>query len=303
MEKWLIDILRNPQNGNVLKYDENTNLLVDVQSDQSYSIEEGVPVFIQKKDVSVKSSLHVDLNSDFKYVDHYEKDADVFDYFSKHTNLSSRLEEDLLRKQILYQVPKNVKLVLDVGCGSSWLSRELVHKEKNVISLDISLTNTSKALKATPAPNHAAVVADVFNLPFRENTIDCIVASEIMEHLYDPGLFLQKLIYVLKPGGRLIVTTPYKERIEYNLCVHCNKLTPKNAHLHSFDKDKIMNLIQHLNSDNHHVDIKIFNNKLLIKTRMHILMNFIGFKFWRIMDKIACKMYSEAFRIMLIFDK
>jgi 2-polyprenyl-3-methyl-5-hydroxy-6-metoxy-1,4-benzoquinol methylase len=40
------------------------------------------------------------------------------------------------------------------------------------------------------------------NDTLKENTIDTIIASEIIEHLHAPKLFIKKLLQVLKPGGK-----------------------------------------------------------------------------------------------------
>jgi ubiquinone/menaquinone biosynthesis C-methylase UbiE len=92
------------------------------------------------------------------------------------------------------------------------------------------------ALKNLPHPDHSAIVADVFNMPFKKNSFDIIIASEVIEHVFDPKLFIEKISAVLKPGGKLILLTPYNETIIYHLCVHCNNPTPANAHLHSFNE-------------------------------------------------------------------
>ena len=98
-------------------------------------------------------------------------------------------------------------------------------------------------LKKYPFERHHAIVADVYALPFQTNTFDCIVAAEVMEHTPDPKLFIAHLLRILKPNGTLIITTPFNERIPHSLCVHCNRATPHNAHLHSFDQQKIKALL------------------------------------------------------------
>jgi len=47
-----------------------------------------------------------------------------------------------------------------------------------------------------------------FNYPIKENSIDTIVAAEVIEHLSMPFKFLQECYRILKPKGRLIITTP-----------------------------------------------------------------------------------------------
>ena len=47
------------------------------------------------------------------------------------------------------------------------------------------------------------------SIPFEENTFDIVIASEVVEHLFlSPKALFVKLYPVLKPEGKLIVTTP-----------------------------------------------------------------------------------------------
>ena len=63
--------------------------------------------------------------------------------------------------------------------------------------------------------------------------------SEVAEHLEDLPGALAEVAHLLRPGGRLLVSVPYRETIVEHLCIHCNRLTPANAHLHSFDEEKL----------------------------------------------------------------
>ena len=76
----------------------------------------------------------------------------------------------------------------------------------------------------------------MFLICLSPESFDIIVASEIIEHVYDPKMFIDCLLDILKPSGKIIITTPYNEKIPLSLCVHCNQLTPGNAHLHSFNE-------------------------------------------------------------------
>lgn len=53
------------------------------------------------------------------------------------------------------------------------------------------------------------VVADVHNLPWKDNTVDAIVAESLFEHLPDPAHALEEIHRVLRPGGILYVVTPF----------------------------------------------------------------------------------------------
>lgn len=45
-------------------------------------------------------------------------------------------------------------------------------------------------------------------IPVAEKSVDVVVAGEVFEHLYSPLHFLREISRVLRPGGRLILTTP-----------------------------------------------------------------------------------------------
>ena len=46
-------------------------------------------------------------------------------------------------------------------------------------------------------------------LPFEDNTFDSILCTEVFEHVEQLDAVITELYRVLKPGGRMIVTTPF----------------------------------------------------------------------------------------------
>lgn len=47
------------------------------------------------------------------------------------------------------------------------------------------------------------------NLPFEDATYDCVLCTEVLEHLPDPLAAMREISRVLKPGGHAFVTTPF----------------------------------------------------------------------------------------------
>jgi SAM-dependent methyltransferase len=53
------------------------------------------------------------------------------------------------------------------------------------------------------------VIGDAHRLPFDDATVDAVVCTEVFEHLIDPPAAAREIIRVLKPGGRLVLTTRF----------------------------------------------------------------------------------------------
>jgi ubiquinone/menaquinone biosynthesis C-methylase UbiE len=222
----------------------------------------------------------------FNYIQHYKKDAAEFDYFEERKGATAH-DERRVREYVISKVSKDVKSILDVGCGSGWVAKYFVPKGVQVHSLDIS--------------NHRGVVADSFRLPFTDCSFDCVIASEIIEHVVSPADFIQELFRVVKKNGELIITTPYKEKIIYNLCVHCNRKTPVNAHLHSFDEKKLELLYS--GEDLNEFKYESFGNKLLIFLRTYTILQIFPFWLWKLKDKFANLFFNRPVHIICTYRK
>jgi 2-polyprenyl-3-methyl-5-hydroxy-6-metoxy-1,4-benzoquinol methylase len=98
---------------------------------------------------------------------------------------------------------KNLML-LDVGCGDGVLSEPIAKLGNSVTSFDLP-TITPMAHK-----RHVSLVlsGDAENLAFTPETFDVVLASEVVEHLWNPQRFLDDAYRVLKPKGYLILEAP-----------------------------------------------------------------------------------------------
>lgn len=103
--------------------------------------------------------------------------------------------------------------VLDVGCGPGWFwtanADELPAHVKLTLS-DLSPGMVRDAMKRCSRLPFASVSgrpADAVDLPFESNSFDAVIAMHMLYHVPNPGAAIDEMHRVLKPGGRLAVTT------------------------------------------------------------------------------------------------
>ncbi len=205
-----------------------------------------------------------------------------FGFFRRH-------QENRRLDTIARLVPKkNVKRVLDAGTAHGWLAEKLAVRGFDVDGLDLGMDSIRRAAKRLDSRGIPVrfVRGDVYRLPYREKAFDAVIASEIIEHLDRPGEALAEFARVIRPGGYLILSLPWRERIEYTLCIHCNQKTPVNAHLFSFDEKIVSGLVREAGF----VPERIFGFMHRPAERLGFA-GFTGFSphgFWRMADRLFC---------------
>ncbi len=91
--------------------------------------------------------------------------------------------------------------------------------------------------------NYNIVTADAEFMKLNEK-FDLIIAGELIEHLSNPGLFLDRAREYLKEGGRLILTTPNPwDWTRFVRAMLRLPSTPAQDHVCWYDKETIANLL------------------------------------------------------------
>lgn len=227
------------------------------------------------------------------YTEHYTIDAGDMPMPEDMGHFRRSLEQRRFRLIAGLLPSRGIRRVLDAGCGSGWLSEMLARRGFSTTALDLgfdSLRRASMRLKGKGLPL-PCVLGDVFRLPFGDASFDAAVASEILEHLDDPAAALTEIARVVRPGGTVVISTPYRERIEYTLCIHCNRKTPVNAHLHSFDERSMSEMLETAGCK---VDTNIaFVSRVAERMGMAGLTHFLPYAAWRMLDIGACSLLGR----------
>ncbi len=95
---------------------------------------------------------------------------------------------------------------LDVGCGTgNSYAPELSRRGGTYVGVDVS----QEAVASAQASGlNAQTISDAAQLPFPDDSFDLVVCVEVLEHLFAPHEAVSEIRRVLRPGGRLVASTP-----------------------------------------------------------------------------------------------
>jgi 2-polyprenyl-3-methyl-5-hydroxy-6-metoxy-1,4-benzoquinol methylase len=99
--------------------------------------------------------------------------------------------------------------VLDAGCGDGNFAQNVSQFGYDVFGIDLSDSGIKIAKERGCGNFHYGSLYDPLCSPFGIEYFDCIYSVEVIEHLYSPKIFSERLFSAVKPGGLVIITTPY----------------------------------------------------------------------------------------------
>jgi SAM-dependent methyltransferase len=95
--------------------------------------------------------------------------------------------------------------ILDAGAGEGYGTALLARRGS---AAGVEIDETAVILAARRYPSARFVRGDLRRLPVAQRSVDAVVALQVIEHLDDVAAFLDAIREVLRPGGRLILSTP-----------------------------------------------------------------------------------------------
>lgn len=124
---------------------------------------------------------------------------------------------DSVNIQVLAHVPPTAARILDVGCGTGALGREI---KKRLACSITGITHSVEEAKLAASNLDCVIVRDLNEFdPGGLGEFDCIICSHVLEHLHRPEKLLGRLGRHFSPDGLLIVALPnvlhWRQRAEF----------------------------------------------------------------------------------------
>lgn len=147
--------------------------------------------------------------------------------------------------------------LLDIGCGEGRHTIKACQQEKTIcVGADFGfspLVQTREKLNYHAALNDLNCKTvdlscmDVTNLPFKDNSFDVVICSEVLEHIPDDAKAISELIRIIKPGKTLAVSVPrfLPEKICWALSD--DYFNANMGHVRIYKKQALINLIESAN--------------------------------------------------------
>jgi glycosyltransferase involved in cell wall biosynthesis len=139
------------------------------------------------------------------------------------------------------------KTILDYGCAHGHYPMNLLARlprgATHVTGLDISESNITKAKEWAEqiglTGDSTFIHGDINYLKQHpEMKYDCVICSEVLEHVGNPQELINELMEHLNDGGTLLGTTPYGPWESFGYHIHGNW----RAHLHHFERADIQDM-------------------------------------------------------------
>lgn len=168
----------------------------------------------------------------------------IWDHFQNEGLSAGGFSE--ARQRFMLRYVKPGQAVLNIGVGDGSLERLAVARSIEIYSLDPSV-QAIDALRGALELGERARSGYVQAIPFDGESFDAVVLSEVIEHLDDEVLVqaLTETRRVLKPGGRLVISTPYAEQLASGtaVCPDCGHVFHRWGHVQTFDKARLRTLL------------------------------------------------------------
>lgn len=138
--------------------------------------------------------------------------------------------------------------ILDYGCGTGTFIGELLMINPNLEIFGIDISDYAINVARKKFKNAQFFVqTEEKKLPFANDSVDLILAMDVIEHVFDVKTLLHEFYRILSPGGKIFISTPYHGTIK-NLVISLigfdTAFNPTYAHIRFFTKKSLTSLLE-----------------------------------------------------------
>jgi ubiquinone/menaquinone biosynthesis C-methylase UbiE len=134
----------------------------------------------------------------------------LFDHWVRADGIDTYWASQRIVREISTMVALEGRSVLDVGCGFGGF--QVAASEAGATCAGVEIVEARLRMAVERITLHGqqprVLIADAFKLPFRDESFDVVVSSEVLEHVKSRDAFIGELSRVLRRGGVLYLAFP-----------------------------------------------------------------------------------------------
>ena len=221
-----------------------------------------------------------------------EKVDRVWNYFTKIQKNQTKWFADLMSSGIYNYLRKqgikfSNKKLLDYGAGKGYLM-DVISMNEKTSALDCGeFSEEGLSFLKNKYENSSIQVVNLSSTPsvIDSNKYDLVFLIEVVEHLDDDYLekTISEVYRILKPGGKVIITTPFNENLEANnvCCPDCGAIFHRVQHVRSWSIESIITAFNvfkpyHVSNTN----FFLFKSDLSLSLRiLNLIRRSLGYKY------------------------
>lgn len=180
----------------------------------------------------------------FNYYNNYEAPQKWTELLIKTNSERKKIQHlprvELLEKELKRANNNEKNLLVDVGAGNGNFAKVIEESNifKNVVASDVS----EECIVACKNQGLKTYHGDIAGLD--DDSVDCFICNDLLEHLFDPKAFLLNSYQKLKNNGLLMISTPNGEGYDFKILKeNTDNITPP-EHLQYFNPVSIKALLE-----------------------------------------------------------
>lgn len=151
-----------------------------------------------------------------KGIEKYLPELQSLFYMNSNSMDSYMLYDQIIKKSHFRNINQNKNsIMLDVGCGIASFLIGSEHRKAIGIDYNKNKINLGKELSNRyEKKNIDLMVGSGLTLPLKNNSVDTIFCSHLLEHLINPNIMVEEFKRVLKPDGVIYIIVPNRNTID-----------------------------------------------------------------------------------------
>ena len=158
--------------------------------------------------------------------------APTYTEFEWHAESAGNGDSGEKLTSVFVELVKNlegVRSICDLGCGNGHITGRLAKLGFRVVGVDASASGVSVARRTYP---NVEFVEALIDRGLSLGKFDLVISSDVIEHMYRPADLLEAAGALLKPGGQILLGTPYHGYLKNLVLAATGKLDAHFSALH-----------------------------------------------------------------------